>query len=76
MLFYCNCLELILFPTYQYFKLVPLSQFSAETSSSKEMSKMSAQAIPDKDDIPERLFLQLSLQSKPYLLDEQKTASG
>ncbi|KAI6701590.1 hypothetical protein NL676_015914 [Syzygium grande] len=51
-------------------------EFSAETSSSKEMSKMSAQAIPDKDDIPERLFLQLSLQSKPYLLDEQKTASG
>ncbi|XP_056163245.1 MADS-box transcription factor 23-like isoform X3 [Syzygium oleosum] len=51
-------------------------EFSAETSSSKEISKMSAQAIPDKDDIPERLLLQLSLQSKPYLLDEQKTTSG
>ncbi|KAF8013839.1 hypothetical protein BT93_I1638 [Corymbia citriodora subsp. variegata] len=51
-------------------------KFSAETSSGKEMSKMSAQAIPDKDDGPERLLLQLSLQPKPYLLDAQKTASG
>ncbi|XP_030539244.1 MADS-box transcription factor 23-like isoform X1 [Rhodamnia argentea] len=51
-------------------------EFSAETSWSKEMSQMSAQAIPDKDDIPERILLQLSLQPKPYLLDAQKIASG
>ncbi|KAL3723998.1 hypothetical protein ACJRO7_036076 [Eucalyptus globulus] len=51
-------------------------EFSAETSSRKEMSKMSAQAIPDKDDSPECLLLQLTLQPKPYLLDAQKTASG
>lgn len=69
-------LDSVLFLAYQYFKLVPLSQFSAEASSSRGMSKISAQAIPDKDDMPERIILQLSLQPKPYLLDAQKTASG
>ncbi|KAL3723993.1 hypothetical protein ACJRO7_036071 [Eucalyptus globulus] len=39
-------------------------EFAAETSSSKEMSKSSDQAMPDKDDIPERIHLQLSLQPK------------
>ncbi|KAL3723991.1 hypothetical protein ACJRO7_036069 [Eucalyptus globulus] len=33
-------------------------------NSSKEMSKSSDQAMPDKDDIPERIHLQLSLQPK------------
>ncbi|XP_048128715.1 MADS-box transcription factor 23-like isoform X2 [Rhodamnia argentea] len=51
-------------------------EFFAETSCNKERSKMSSQAIPYEDDMPERIVLQLSLQPKPYLLDVQKAASG
>ncbi|XP_010029958.1 MADS-box transcription factor 23-like isoform X2 [Eucalyptus grandis] len=48
-------------------------EFAAETSSSKEMSKSSDQAMPDKDDIPERIHLQLSLQPKAPSLDAHET---
>ncbi|KAI6701587.1 hypothetical protein NL676_015911 [Syzygium grande] len=51
-------------------------EFSAESSSSKDTSKIGAQAIQFKDDMPERILLQLSLQPKPYLLDAQESASG
>ncbi|KAF8037805.1 hypothetical protein BT93_B0600 [Corymbia citriodora subsp. variegata] len=50
-------------------------EFSAETSSSIEISKVSNQAMPDKDEIPERIHLQLSLRPKPYLLDARETTS-
>ncbi|XP_010029968.1 MADS-box transcription factor 23 [Eucalyptus grandis] len=51
-------------------------EFSGESSSSKDTSKIGAHAIPFKDEMPERILLQLSLQPKSHLLDAQKTASG